>query len=177
MKTIIIYSSKTGYTKNYATWLSKELQCESCELKNIKSLDLNSYNRIIYGGGLYAGGINGLKKFKSTIDTNVHNNIIIYCTGASPSKSVDLDELFSHNFSDEESATYKLFYLRGGFDYNRINFIDKLLMIALKANLKASSKKRELTADEKGMLGAYEESVDFTKADKIKPVLDYVSSF
>ena len=33
MKTIVIYNSKTGFTKRYAEWISEALSCECVELK------------------------------------------------------------------------------------------------------------------------------------------------
>jgi len=176
MKTIVIYKSKTGYTKNYAKWLSKDLQCESYDINQITTSKLKDYDTVIYGGGLYAGGISGLKKFKKLIKDINTTNVIVYFTGASSSQSFEMDELTTRNFTSQELKKYKFYYFRGGFDFDRLSFIDKLLMIAFKANIKSNKKKRPLTPDEKGMLEAYNKSVDFTKANKIKPLVDYIRS-
>ena len=39
MKTLIIYSSQTGFTKKYATWLSEELQADCIPLKDAKKIN------------------------------------------------------------------------------------------------------------------------------------------
>lgn len=54
MNSIIIYASQYGATKKYAEELSKRTNIPVISFKNIK--DINSYEQIIYLGGLYAGG-------------------------------------------------------------------------------------------------------------------------
>lgn len=36
-KTIVIYNSKTGYTKKYAEWIAIELDAEICEQRDFNS--------------------------------------------------------------------------------------------------------------------------------------------
>lgn len=54
MKTIVVYQSKTGYTKKYAQWLYESLACPLKPLKDLKEDDLKGCDLIIYGGGVYA---------------------------------------------------------------------------------------------------------------------------
>jgi hypothetical protein len=61
--------------------------------------------------------------------------------------------------------------MRGGFDYSRCTFFDKILMNVLKFSLK---RKKEMTADERGMLNAYDTPIDFTRKENTKPIIDYI---
>ncbi len=54
MSTIVIYKTKYGSTKTYADWIAEELVCESVDAKSVKIEDLEKYDTIVYGGGLYA---------------------------------------------------------------------------------------------------------------------------
>ena len=36
MKTLVIYTSQTGFTKRYAEWISEELDADIYELKDVK---------------------------------------------------------------------------------------------------------------------------------------------
>ena len=47
MNTVVIYKSKYGSTRTYAEWISKELECEIYDAKNIKADDLLKYDAII----------------------------------------------------------------------------------------------------------------------------------
>ena len=57
---VVIYQSAYGYTQTYAEWIGQELNCPCFSKKGFRSQDLSNYDVIIFGGGLYAGGINGV---------------------------------------------------------------------------------------------------------------------
>ena len=44
MKTLVIYKSKYGSTKQYAEWIAEELDCEAVDAKSVKPLDLEKYD-------------------------------------------------------------------------------------------------------------------------------------
>ena len=173
MKTVVVYKSKTGYVKNYADWIGQALNADVIELDDLNTDDLMSYDTIIYGGGLYAVGINGLDKILKTFDDLQYKNIILYMTGASPGRPEVLEEVINKNLNAEQKKYIKAFYLRGGFEYERLGFVDKRLMDLLKMKLK---KKKELTPDEQGMLHAYDSPVDFTRKENLRELLDYVGA-
>lgn len=53
---------------------------------------------------------------------------------------------------------------KGGFDFNKLNIKDKILMSLLRLKLKMKKRHgQELSDDEKGMLAAYETVVDSQK--------------
>ncbi len=57
---IIIYGSQHGSAKRYAEGLAERTGLKAVDYKVVDSLGL--YNRIIYFGAIYAGGVTGLKK-------------------------------------------------------------------------------------------------------------------
>jgi flavodoxin len=58
LKTIaVIYKSKDGTTRRYAEWLAEDLGASLFEATTIKPNQLMDFDIVIYGGGLYAGGI------------------------------------------------------------------------------------------------------------------------
>lgn len=72
MKAVVVYSSKTGFTKKYAQWIAEDLSLEAYELEesdNLKEV-LSGVDTLIFGGGLYAIGINGLKNCSMKIRKN-----------------------------------------------------------------------------------------------------------
>ena len=60
MSTIIIYGSQYGSTKRYAERLSELTGIDAVAFKDAG--DCNGYDRIVYLGALFAGGVLGLKK-------------------------------------------------------------------------------------------------------------------
>lgn len=173
MKTAVIYRSKSGFVKNYACWLSNALTADLFNGNTVDIKELEEYDTLIFGGGLYAVGINGLKFVKNAMETYGDKNIIVFACGASPPRNEIYEEVYEKNFREEERKKIKFYYMRGGFDFRRCTFIDKLLMRFLKMKLK---KKECLTADERGMLVSYDNPVDFTRKENISEIVDYVKS-
>ena len=59
MKTLIIYGSQYGTTKRYAERFAEMTGFPVISYEDINAL--SGYERVIYFGGLYAGGVKGLK--------------------------------------------------------------------------------------------------------------------
>ena len=58
-KTIIIYSSKTGFSRRYAQWLAEDLGERAVSFQDRNTLRLQDFDTIILFGGLYAGQMSG----------------------------------------------------------------------------------------------------------------------
>lgn len=173
LKTIVIYKSKSGYTKTYAEWIAEELKCELVESTNISLETLLEYDTIVFGGGLYAIGINGISIITKNFEALKDKNIIVWATGSSPGRENEIKEVWKHNFSEEQRGVIKTFYLRGGFDYNKLSRGDKLLMGMLKMKLRSKGERNE---DEEGLLKAYDIPEYHCSKDKAQVVLEYVLS-
>jgi menaquinone-dependent protoporphyrinogen IX oxidase len=173
MKAIVIYKSKTGFSKKYAEWIAEELEADIFEVSKINTEMIKTYDIVIYGGSLHAAGINGVSFIIHNLDKLKNKKIIVFATGASPVREEVINEITNKNFTPQQQKYIKLFYLRGGFDYSKLGFGDKALMILLKLKIKS---KKELTSDEKGMLELYNKPVDFTKKENIKEIISYINS-
>jgi len=56
-KTIVLYNSKTGYTKKYAEWIASELGAEISDQRDFNLQRYKEFDNIIFGGSLHAIGI------------------------------------------------------------------------------------------------------------------------
>ena len=79
MKTIIIYESGTGFTEQYAKWISEALDCECKKLKKVSLSELKEFDRIVFGGWIFGGGIMGLEKMRS-----IKKPFAVFAVGATP---------------------------------------------------------------------------------------------
>lgn len=134
---------------------------------------LISYDTVIYGGGLYVVGINGVKDITQNIGKLKAKKVIVFATGVTPSREETIREVRDKNFTIEQQRHIRFFYLRAGFDYNKLKPFDKILMTLLKWKLK---RKKKLTLDERGMLASYDTPVDFTQKKNIDKIIAYVNS-
>lgn len=174
MKTLVVYWSKTGFVKKYAEWIAEELTADLIPGKEIKAEKLKDYEQFIFGGSLYAVGINGADFIKDNIKLLVGKKTAVFAVGASPARKEIIAEVKNKNFSSEEQQHFKFFYLRGGFNFEKLGLKDKILMKMMRWQLQRKKKKGEkLSNDEAGMLAAFDQPVDFSERENIKGILDY----
>lgn len=177
MKTIVIYKSKTGFVKKYAEWIAEELLADIYEASKVNVSMLKKYDTVIYGGGLYAVGINGVKFITRNIDKLTGKKVVVFASGASPSSAKAINEVITNNFTSDQQKHIKFFYLRGGFNYNKLTPFDKVLMTLLKWKIMSKKKRKmELSSDEIGMLGVLDKPADFTRKSNIAQIINYVNS-
>ena len=169
MKTIVAYKSKSGYTKRYAEWIAEELDCDIKEDPELS--DIMGYDTIIYGGGMYAGGFNGVKLITQNLDKLSGKKIALFAVGSNPGREHEMRPFWDRVLKGAQGIGH--FYLRGGFDYDKLTPGDKLLMSMLKVRLQS---KKERTEDEQSMLDAYDKPVDFSDKENIKALTEYVRS-
>lgn len=169
MKILVAYKSKTGYTKKYAEWIAGELGCDIKE--NASLSDLVGYDMIIYGGGMYAGGLNGIKLIRNNEKKLASKKLVIFAVGANPGREHEITAFWDRLLTKEWHKDIMRFYLRGGFDYGKIGAGDKILMNMLKKHLQSLKNPSE---DDLGMLKMYDEPFDFSDRSNIGPLIDYV---
>lgn len=170
-KIVVVYRSKSGFTKKYAEWIAKAVNADLFEGSDIKIDDLLKYDTVVYGAALYASGINGIKFITDNFNKLKEKKLIVFTLGATPVRPEILEEVKNNNLTAEQQKYIKFFMLRGGFDYSKLTFIDKILMNILKAKIKF---KKNRSSDERGMLNSYSHPVDFTNEKNIKPIVDAI---
>lgn len=135
---------------------------------------LMAYDTVIYGGGLYAVGINGVELITQNLDKLKGKKVVVFATGASPSREEVISEVRNKNFTSEQQKHIRFFYLRGGFNYRKLKAFDKMLMTLMKWKIKMK-RKTELTPDERDLLAAYDKPVDFARKKNIDEIISYVT--
>lgn len=172
MKTIVIYKSKTGFTEKYAKWIAEELKCEVASIEKVSKNNLKEYNLVIYGGGLYAGNIGGLKKIKKRLAENSQVKLVVFATGATPVGAEEvINTTWKSNLTEEELKTIPHFYMQSGLNYEKMGFFDRMMMRAFSKML---SKKEDKTAEEAGTQLAITKSHDISSREYITPLIQYV---
>jgi len=171
---VVIYESKYGSTKRYAEWIAEALCCPLYERKHFSPQDFAKYDLILYGGGLYAGGVSGINLLTRHQDILSEKKIILFTVGlADPNnpenishirdglKKVLSDELFSHT---------QFFHLRGGIDYSRLNLVHKAMMSMMRKML-LNKDTDSLSDEDKQLLDTYGKQVDFCDRESIQPLV------
>ena len=172
MKNIIVYGSNYGTTKQYANELSRRINMKAISFKKVNQ-QINDYDNIIYLGALYAGGVLGMSKTLKKLNNISNKKIIIVTVGLSdPTDEVNKNNIIN-NIKNQMPKNFfekaKIFHLRGGIDYSKLNFAHKTMMKLL-YNAVKNLPKEKLTAEDRAMIETYNKKVnfiDFSSLDEI----------
>lgn len=171
---LILYQSKYGATAKYVQMLQAALSCSAFELNNYSGSDLGTYDYVIFAGGIYASGINGLKVLRKKYSGLSHQNLIIFCVGASPFDENALAEIKTRNLKSDWKDI-PLFYGRGAWDESRMTFKDHTLCKMLQ---RAVSKADPNTCEPwmKALLSAAGQTCDWTDRTYLIPLLNHLNT-
>ena len=120
MRTLILYTSKTGNTKKYAEDIAQAVNGDVFPLKKYKWKDVGDYDSIVFGGWVMGGKIQGIDDFLSHYDEISDKNILVFSSGMGFVTSESRDRLISGNVLDIYHIRY--YQLRGSFDYSKLHF-------------------------------------------------------
>ena len=174
MKTLIIYTSQTGFTKKYAKWLAEKMSGDLLELKDAKKKTaeyFEDYDAICYGGWIMAENIVKVKWFLEKAADWKNKRLAVFCVGGSPNDNPDIDVFLKKALTEEQKKYIKLFYCQGGFNYEKMNGPSR---IAMKMFVSALKKKKDLTEEEKFAVEKMSSSYDISDIKYIEPIVSYL---
>ena len=170
MKSIVIYNSKTGFTKKYAEWISEAAGCECVNFKKGAKMDLSGYDAVAFGSWCMAGGIAKLAWFKKQMPAlaAAGKKIVVFAVGASPVESPEVAVAMRNAFTDEERDIAKIFYCQGGLDYDKMGWLSKKM---LKMFAKMIASKKDATEADKKTAEMISHSYDISDKKYIEPIV------
>jgi len=171
---LIVYKTKTGFTKKYVDWITETIDCQTASFDQVNNVDISNYDIIIYGAGMHAGRIQGLKEFKKKVLNLVSKKIVVFATGGAPYKDEIISKIKTDNFSADELNNINFFYFQSGMNYEKIGLFDKTIMKTYSKVLEFKNKKSDI---EDGTSKAIAESYDHSSSEYIKPMIDYLNRF
>lgn len=169
MKTIVIYNSQTGFTRQYAQWIAEAADTDCLELSVAKRKNLDSYEAIIFGSWACAGSISKLGWFKENIGKWTDKKLIVFCVGGNPIDNPEIDSFLKQNFKHLGCDKVDVFYCPGGFHYAKMSAPSKLMMKMFIKTLKAKKNKTEA---EQEMIKMISGSYDISDRKYIEPILE-----
>ena len=175
MSNIIIYGSHYGTTKQYAKELSRRTNIEAISFENVK--EINNYDKIIYLGGLYAGGVLGMTKTLKKLNKISNKTIILVTIGLlDPTDEKNINNIRNNIKSQIQKEIFekaKLFHLRGGIDYSKLNFVHKTMMKLLYNAVKNVPNEKQ-TAENRAMIETYNKKVDFIDFSGLDKIINEI---
>ena len=169
MKTLILYGSQYGTTKRYADELSRLTGLPAVSYE--KALDLAGCEQIVYLGGLYAGGVKGLKQTVKKFPAGVR--LILVTVGLADVQDEQNIENIRRSVCRQLPAEVlqnaALFHLRGGIDYSRLNLTHRTMMTLLYNHARKLPPEQQ-NAETRAMIETFGTKVDFVDVAALGPV-------
>ncbi|MBQ8527057.1 MAG: hypothetical protein IJ429_01165 [Lachnospiraceae bacterium] len=172
MKTVIVYKSKTGFTKKYAEMIAAEVSCDLIELKTAKSEKLAEYDRVVFGTRFFAGMVDDLKKAKELFAGSGAKKLVVFATGATPNEAESVvNDVWKNNFTSEELESIPHFYMQSGICYEKMPFGEKMMMKMAAKMMKNQKEKDEMG---QGFEEALKGSFDISDKVYVEPIVKYL---
>ena len=175
MKTLIIYTSQTGFTKKYADWLAQKTGGDLLDLKDAQKKNdafFEGFEAIVYGGWVMAASVVKVKWFLNRAASWKGKKLAIYCVGGSPNDNPDVEVMLKNLLTDEQREYIRAFYCQGGFNYERMSAPSRL---AMKMFVSALKKKKDPTEEEKIMTEMVAKSYDISDEKYLEPLIEYLT--
>ena len=173
MKTLILYGSQYGTTKRYADELSRLTGLPALSYE--KAADLAGCEQIVYLGGLYAGGVKGLKQTVKKFPAGVR--LILVTVGLADVQDKQNVENIRRSVRGQLPAgilqNTAFFHLRGGIDYSKLSFTHKTMMKLLYNHARKLPPEKQ-TAETRAMIETFGTQVDFVDFSALEPVIEAV---
>lgn len=171
MKSLIIYGSQYGTTKRYAERFAEMTGFPVISYEDINAL--SGYERVIYFGGLYAGGVKGLKNAVKRFSLNT--KLIIVTVGLADvcdkENISNIRNSISKQVPEDLLKSAFVFHLRGGIDYQKLSFKHKTMMTLLYNQIKNLPEDKK-TAEDKALIETFNSKVDFVDFDSLNPIAE-----
>ena len=170
MKSIVIYNSQTGFTKQYAQWISEGAGCECVSLKEAGKIKLADYDAIVFGSWFMAGGITKFAWFKKQMASlaQAGKKLFVFAVGASPAESPMVPLAMDKVLTEDEKKLVKLFYCPGGLSYEKMGGFSRFMM---KMYAKALASKKDASEDDRNQAKMIASSYDISNKSYIEPII------
>lgn len=167
-KTIVWYGSCYGSTARYAQEIAKRLGCEAADVRHCQGAQLSAYDTVVFGGGLYAGSIRGVKALTRCEAQLADKRLIVFTVGMMPADAEQIAKVRTRNFSPALQAQTQFFHLTGVLDYGRMKLIHRVMMAGLRAMMR---KQKEQNAFTRFILETYGKRTDLMDLVAIEPIV------
>lgn len=173
MKKLIVYQSKTGFTKRYAKWIQETIKADSIPINKADKKLLKKYDIIIFGSYIRMEKVRGLEKIWNMGKSNPKQNCIFFATGATaPANKKQIETIWERSISKDVLRRVPHFYMQSGINDEKLNTFEKSLMSLFRFFMKLWGDKSDknmgvsFDASSKGNIDSLVECVKGLEASK-----------
>jgi menaquinone-dependent protoporphyrinogen IX oxidase len=162
-KRLVAYCSRYGGAKQYAEWIAEALDAETCEIRRATPDLLETCAGVVYGGGVYASRIEGLKRFLNKLPSG--KLLAVFAVGLSEPGEETVRRYREANLPNM-LREIPFYYFQGAFCYEKLTLPHKLMIGMMKKIMqKENPEQAELLQDG-----------DWRTKEAIEPLVDEIIS-
>ena len=173
MESVLLYGSRYGSAQRYAQALSQQTGISA--LPADQAGNLSPYGRVIFLGGVYAGGVRGLAKTVRALEPG--QALLVATVGLAdpndPVNAANLRSFVRRVLPAERAETTPIFHLRGGIDYQRLSFPHRTMMALLYRQVQKKPMEQR-SAEERAIADTYGKAVDFVDFQTLDGLLQAI---
>ena len=170
MRQIVLYASRYGATEQYARELARALGCEAVSC--LDAPPLSGYDRVIFGGAIYAGRVLGLSRTLRLAKKPERLQWYFFTVGLyDPADVKNRAAIRAGLRRTLPPALYDeahIFHLRGRLRYEKLSYLHRTLIRLLARSMAG---KKEPSQEEAGILLLQEQGADFVDPAALAPLL------
>ena len=173
MDSIIVYGSQYGTARRYAEKFAEMTGFPAAGYR--ERPDLSGYRRVILFGGLYAGGVLGLRETAREVGGQAE--LLIATVGladvADPRNIANIRKAARRQLPAAAAGRVRFFHLRGGIDYQKLSFKHRTMMTLLYHKAKNLPPEKQ-DAEVRAMIETFGKKVDFVDFQALSPLLEAI---
>lgn len=173
MKTLIVYASESGFVKRYVGIIGSALKCDAVDVDKLKLNMLSDYDRVVAMTSVRNGDFNKAKQFKKFFEFCV-TKLVVVVVGLREYREGLCDTLKTENLPLMAEPFVPLFYLRGGFDLNKLGRVSKM-KCSLASRQIAMTPPEERSRYQIEFNAALESPVNYVTKEQAEVVIDYLN--
>lgn len=128
MKGLIIYFSAYGTTKQYAEWISEEIDAKTYNYKTVSDADLQEADYLIIGSFVLAHKLIISKWLTAKEPLLKGKKLFFYSVSGAVPGAKELESIFSSSISESLLAGAKTYQFGGRMRYQDLSGFHKLMM-------------------------------------------------
>lgn len=170
-KLAVVYASRYGSARKYAQWIAQKAGGDLLEASRLKKGELAQYGAVVYGGGVYAGEIYGIKPLIKQKDELSGKKLILFLVGVTDTKdSGSYEKAAKESVPPDVLNNASLYFLRGALNYEKLSFMHKGVMRAMRGMLRKLPKEEQAGAS--CLINIMDSPVDYVRPEAVDPIIN-----
>lgn len=127
MKTLVVYESVYGHTKQYAEWIAQALNADLKLVDAASDLNPQAYDTIVFGGPIYVGKVKRIQWLSSHADALKGKQIILFTTGMTPPDNTQAYAEMMQTQLPSNVALAGVYHLPGVVDPSKLKLSHRMI--------------------------------------------------